>query len=304
MPTLLAESERAWQSGLRIHPQVAPRGIGAIYTLDGYHPFLRKNSYREIAMLPRKDRAAAMRDPARRAAILSEEDVDGEYAANKATMRMLSGMSQAAPRMFVQETPLNCEPGPERRVGALAEAVGKTAEEYLYDMYASGNGEAYSVTYAANYALDGLDYVPALFNKPNTVLGLGDAGAHIRVICDSSMPTFALAYWTRDRKRGARMPVEQVVRKLSADAANLYSMHDRGTLEVGKRADVNVIDYDRLDLKAPHLVKDLPSGGGRLLQDSEGYLATVVAGVTTRRNDKDTGARPGRLVRSRPSASA
>lgn len=193
---------------------------------------------------------------------------------------------------------MNCEPEPERRVSALAAAARKTPEAYLYDLYSARDSEAYSVSYAANYALGSLDYVYDLFNRPNTVLGLGDAGTHMRIICDASMPTFALGYWTRERTRGERLPLERVVRKLSADPAHLYGMSDRGKLEVGKRADINVIDYDRLALKSPHMVHDLPSGAGRLLQESAGYLATLVAGTPARRDDKDTGARPGRLLRA------
>ena len=299
MQMMLGESDRAWGEGLRLYPQVSPRGIGAIYMLDGYHIFMRKNAYREIAHLPRRERAMAMRDPARRAAILRQENVDGEYAQNPAVMRMLNAQPAYLPGAFVPTSPLDCEPGPEWRVAVLAQAAGKTVEEFVYDLYAAGDGDNYVVVYPGNYALGNLDHVAALFDKPNAVMGLGDGGAHMRVMCDASMPTFVVAFMTRDRTRGERLPLEQVVRKLSKDAADLYDLDDRGTLEVGKRADLNVIDYDRLNLKAPSMVYDLPSGAGRLLQGSQGYLATLVAGVATRRNDADTGARPGRLIRTR-----
>jgi N-acyl-D-aspartate/D-glutamate deacylase len=130
------------------------------------------------------------------------------------------------------------------------------------------------------------------------ISGLSDAGAHAKFICDSALPSWQLAFWTRDRKRGPQIPVETIVRKLSAASAELYGMDDRGTLEVGKRADINVIDHSRLKLELPEMLNDLPTGAPRLIQRATGYLATIVNGVVTRRNDEETGARPGRLVRS------
>ena len=132
---------------------------------------------------------------------------------------------------------------------------------------------------------------------PNTVTGLGDAGAHVNMISDCSASTFHLTHWARDRTAGDRLPLEFLVRKLTAANAELYGFADRGTLEVGKRADLNVIDFERLRIRPPVLRHDLPTGAGRILQPAEGYLATLVAGEVTRRHDADTGARSGRLVR-------
>ena len=133
---------------------------------------------------------------------------------------------------------------------------------------------------------------------PDTITGLSDAGAHVSFICDCSMPTFHLTHWVRDRSRGERLPLESTVRKLTKNNADLYGLSDRGSLEVGKRADVNVINLDKLTIQVPFVRKDLPAGGSRILQPSTGYAATLVNGVVTRLNDADTGARPGRLVRS------
>ncbi|RYG24702.1 MAG: D-aminoacylase, partial [Burkholderiales bacterium] len=133
--------------------------------------------------------------------------------------------------------------------------------------------------------------------QPNVVCGLGDGGAHVKLITDPALPTFQLAFWTRDRTRGERLPIEMAVNKLSAVGAELYGLSDRGILAPGMRADINVIDTDRLDLSAPHMAHDLPGGAARLLQRSQGYLATLVAGVATRLNDAETGERPGRLLR-------
>jgi N-acyl-D-aspartate/D-glutamate deacylase len=198
--------------------------------------------------------------------------------------------------------PLNYEPGPEDRTAALASAAGKTPEAYIYDHYAEGDGSNTDATLSINYVGDSLDNVHTLLTKPNVISGLGDGGAHLKLVCDASAPTFLLSFWGRDRTRGARLPVESLVRKLSRDGAALYGLDDRGTLEVGKRADVNVIDFEGLSLGMPRMAHDLPSGAPRLLQGSKGYLATLVNGVTTRRHDADTGARPGRLLRSRTNA--
>jgi N-acyl-D-aspartate/D-glutamate deacylase len=290
-------SDASCAAGLEIRPQVAARGVGMLHMLDSYHVFLMRPSYRKIAHLPRAARAAAMRDPELRRAILSEPNVEGEYADDPNVMPMLRRLAANLPKSFVLATALDYEPGPERRVGALAEAAGKTPEEYIYDHYAAGEGANFSVTLALNYVGGDLHHVRDMLQNPNVVSGLGDGGAHMKVICDASMPTFQMAFWTRERTRGERLPIELVVRKISRDPARLYGMTDRGELAVGQRADINVIDYERLNIKAPHIANDLPSGAGRLLQGSEGYLATLVAGEVTRRHDADTGARPGRLVR-------
>ena len=133
---------------------------------------------------------------------------------------------------------------------------------------------------------------------PDTVTGLGDAGAHVNLISDCSASTFHLTHWARDRDARRRLPVELLVRKLSGSNAELYGLSDRGTIAVGKRADLNVIDFERLRILAPELRFDLPAGASRILQGAEGYVATLVGGVVTRRDDEDTGERPGRLVRA------
>ena len=295
---MVNESERATQGGLHIRPQVSARGVGTVYSLDSYHIFLRKPSYRAISHLPRADRARAMRDPDVRRAILSEDHVDGDYATDAFTLALLNRQVGNVANSFVLSHALDFEPGPERKVAVLAAAVGKTPEEFIYDHFAHGDGSQFSMGFGLNYVDGSLDHVHEFLSNPNVVSGLADGGAHMRMICDASMPTFQLAFWTRDRTRGARLPVEHIVRKMTAEPAELYGLKDRGLLEIGRRADINIIDYEHLTVRNPAVVHDLPSGAGRLLQESEGYLATFVNGVMTRRHDRDTGARPGRLIRS------
>ncbi len=295
---MIAQSDRAASAGLDIRPQISARGVASIGTLDSYHVFLRRNSYREIAHLPRAARAAAMRDPARRAAILSELDVDGDYANDPNVGPMLKRQAANLPNIYVLSSALDFEPGPERTVGVLAAQAGKTPFEFVYDHYAEGDGNNFTISIALNYAQGSLDHVHDMLSNPNVVSGLADGGAHMRLICDASMPTFQIAFWGRERSRGPRLPLELIIRKMTSEPAGLYGLSDRGQLKIGRRADINVFDYQRLNVKNPGIVHDLPSGAGRLLQESQGYLATFVAGEMTRRNDADTGARPGKLIRS------
>jgi len=149
-----------------------------------------------------------------------------------------------------------------------------------------------------NFARRNQDALFGMLSDANTVVGLGDGGAHCSLICDASSTTYMLTHWVRDR-RGPRLTLEQAIKKQCADNAALYGLNDRGTLSIGKRADINVIDFDRLSLGQPYMTHDLPAGGGRFLQRSSGYLATIVNGVVTRDHDHDTLARPGKLIRGR-----
>ncbi len=291
-------SAAALAEGVPIYPQTSPRGAGQINNLEGYHAFLLKPSYRELMHLPLAERVRLMRYPEIRKAILTEANMPNDAEADPLVAGLVHYIQSDLPNSFILASPLDYEPGPERSVGVLATAAGKTPEEYVYDHYTKGDGTDFNVSLALNYVHQNLDAVEKLLSRPHVVSGLGDGGAHMKLICDAANPTFQLAFWSRDRSRGPRLPLAAMVNKQSAAAAKLYGLHDRGSLEVGKRADINVIDFDRLGMKMPHMAYDLPSGGGRLLLESEGYLATLVAGTVTRRNDQDSGARPGRLVRA------
>ncbi len=294
---MIAESDQAIARGVGVYPQVSPRGANLMYMLEGYHLFMMRPSYLEVAHLPLASRIQALREPARRAAILGESDVQGPVGV-KDHRTLVNYIIANNAQSFILRTPLDLEPGPEQRLGALAAAAGKPADAYLYDHYTADDGTNFNLNLVANYNHGNLDSTREFLMNRNVITGLGDGGAHLKVICDAAHPTCQLAYWTRDRVRGARIPLEFMVEKLTASPARLYGLGDRGALAVGKRADINVIDYDRLTLKRPRMAYDLPAGSGRLLQPSEGYLATIVAGVPTRLNDQDTSARPGRLVRS------
>jgi N-acyl-D-amino-acid deacylase len=296
---MIAESEQSLRAGCQVYPQVGSRGIGALTTLDGYHYFMMRRSYHEVAHLPLAKRVIALREPAYRAAILSEVNDPALVARDPklaAFLEMLSPRMGGVYPMTGQS--LDYEPGPERRLSTLAAAAGVSMEEYVYDHYTSGDGTNLCASFVLNYAEENLNATYEMLRRPIVAAALGDAGAHVRMMCDASWPTFQLAFWARDRKRGPTLPLEHVVNKLTKNNADLYGLRDRGVIAPGLRADLNVIDHQRLKLHLPRMTFDLPSGGGRMLQTSSGYLATLVGGEVTRRHDVDTGAPPGRLVRS------
>jgi N-acyl-D-aspartate/D-glutamate deacylase len=210
---------------------------------------------------------------------------------------MAPGLAKAYGVTFVLGTPPDYEPGPERSLASLAAACGRHPLEVAYDVMLEANGHGLLYFPILNYASMSLEPVREMLLHPRAAAGLGDGGAHCGVICDSPQPTFMLSHWTRDRSRGDRLPLEFVVKKQTHDTARLYGFGDRGTLEPGMVADINVIDYEHLQLGIPRVVTDLPAGGRRLVQDAVGYLATVKSGETTFENGRDTGARPGALVR-------
>jgi N-acyl-D-aspartate/D-glutamate deacylase len=177
-----------------------------------------------------------------------------------------------------------------------AMAAGVEPQAYMYDLLLEDDGRAFYAALGSNFAGGNLDVCREMLLDPNTVTGLSDAGAHVNLISDCSASTFHLTHWARDRTAGEKLPLELLVHKMTAGNADLYGFGDRGRIAVGKRADINVIDMDRLRIKAPEVRFDLPGGASRILQGAEGYVATLVNGVVTRRDDADTGARPGRLA--------
>jgi N-acyl-D-aspartate/D-glutamate deacylase len=167
----------------------------------------------------------------------------------------------------------------------------------VLDWLLEQDGQAFLFAPLASYADGDHEAIRTMITHPATVLGLSDGGAHCGLICDASIPTFMLTHWARDRTRGDTLPLEYLVKKQTSDTATLYGLGDRGVLAPGKKADVNVIDFDGLTLRMPRVARDLPAGGARLLQEADGYVATMVSGEITRRHGVDTGARPGRLLR-------
>ncbi len=280
----------------QLHPQVASRPIGFLTGLSAYHAFMRKPTYIEkLAKLPVKERAMAMRSPEMKATLLSEPNIRPEAPGSMENVYGLFGRSAAV--MFPLNDPVDYEPTKDATLGALARAAGREPLEFLYDFLLEADGTRFaSLSTVDCYAR--MEVLREMLLNPHTVTGLSDAGAHVTLICDGTMPTTQLTHWTRDRHRGEQLPIEFIVNKQSLRNAQLYGLTDRGALQVGMRADLNVIDHCGLRVSPPVAHNDLPAGGTRLIQPVKGYVASMCHGVVTRRHDADTGARPGRLVRN------
>jgi N-acyl-D-amino-acid deacylase len=293
---VLDKVELANEAHSQLYPQVASRPIGLVTNIETYHLFERRPTYMQIAGLPLAQRLAEMRKPEVRAAILSEPDIrTGRKGMTANAYQLFQGKAQ---RMFALDHPIDYEPTADKSFAERAKAAGQSEEEFLYDFLIDNEGRNFAIALGSNFHDRNFNVLREMLTHPDTITGLSDAGAHVNLIFDGVAPTYQMIHWSRDRTRGETIPLEFIVAKQTKRNADLYGMTDRGSIEVGKRADINVIDFDRLSLGSLEVRHDLPAGGSRILQPASGYLATYVNGVQTRKNDKDTGARPGRLVRS------
>ncbi|MEQ8265794.1 MAG: amidohydrolase family protein [Parvibaculum sp.] len=289
---MLALTDEARKQGANVTAQIACRPTGLVLGWQStVHPFIAHPAYQEIAHLPFAERLKELEDPARREKILN--DTPREMGPLGAIL------TQGFDRMFRLENggKLDYEPGADDSVAALAKNTGRKPAEIVYDMLMEKDGRGYVYLPLLNYALFNFDHIHEMMQHPATVLSLSDGGAHCGVICDASFPTYMLTHWVRDRSRGERLSLEEVVRMQTHDTARLYGLNDRGVLAPGMKADVNVIDLDKLRILAPEMVFDLPAEGRRMIQRAEGYRATVVSGAVTFENGEATGEMPGKLIR-------
>jgi N-acyl-D-aspartate/D-glutamate deacylase len=296
-----ARVEAAVARGLPLYLQTAARGIGVINGLDAsFHPFMGFPGYKEIAALPVAERAAAMREPARKARILSEKSErlagDGTPIPPLVDM-LLARIEMIAGRMFPLDATLNYEPNVMQSFLVRAKQRGTTALEALYDHFSEGEGNNLVYFPIFNYNQGSLDTVRQMLGHPRALFGLADAGAHVGTVCDASFSTFMLTHWVQQRAQD-RLSLEQAVEMMTSRNARYLGLADRGLLAPGLRADINVMDPARLSVGVPKLVRDLPGGGKRFLQKAEGYIGTWVAGQCVAREGELTAARPGRLVRA------
>jgi N-acyl-D-aspartate/D-glutamate deacylase len=282
-------SAAAVATGAQVYPQVAGRPFGILQSHLTSHAFVDRPSYRAIAGLPWDERLAALRDPETKRRILADVVERSDPMAAYVRSRY--------DKMFLLGDPPDYEPGPEKSVAAMAAAAGREPEDLLYDLLLEGDGQQFLLFPLLNYSDGDAEPIREMILHPQAAMGLSDGGAHCGVICDASLPTSMLTFWARDRHRGERLPLELVVRRMTSDTARLYGLGDRGVIAPGAKADLNLIDFDRLQLRRPQLVRDLPAGGRRLIQRADGYVATVNAGEVIFEHGEETGARPGRLVR-------
>jgi N-acyl-D-aspartate/D-glutamate deacylase len=281
--------EESQADGAEMVPQVGSRPTMLLVGHQTFHPFSFRPTYQKLQELPLPQMVAELRKPEVRARILGEPSQDEDP--------LLSFVFSGMHKIFPLGDPPDYEPPPERSVAAMAEREGRPEDEVLYDLMLEQNGKALLMVALVGYADQDLEAVRAMLEHPQTAFGLGDGGAHCGAICDASMTTFLLTHWVRDRARGPRLSLPFAVKKMTGDTARLYGLGDRGRLAPGYRADLNVIDLDRLRLRLPEMVHDLPTGARRLVQRADGYLATVCGGEVTWRDGEQTGARPGRVIR-------
>jgi N-acyl-D-amino-acid deacylase len=291
----LAASDRANAAGAQLVPQVPGRPIGTLISLGTYHLFPRRPTYLKIADLPLAQRVAEMRKPEVKAAILGEADLPPLSGAMIDNIHAILATFLDACYPLAEQPVY--DPGADGSIAALAARRGVSPMEAAYDELVKDEGKAFLLFYVLGYQKRDFSALHAMLTHPGTVLGLGDGGAHTRFACDASVETFMLSHWAKAEAGDFRLPIEFAVKKQAADPAELYGLNDRGILAVGRRADINLIDHGRLSLARPQVHHDLPAGGARILQASTGYVGTFVAGVQTRANDRDTGERPGRLIR-------
>ena len=280
--------------GANIRPQIGSRCFSALVGHQSrLNPFKYAEAYQRISDLPLPRLIAELRKPEVRASILEQAP-----AANKASTSLDRMSRRIFDRLFPLGDTLDYEPTADKSVTAIAQREGRDPWEVIYDVMLGTDGRDFLLFPLLNYGKGSYDGLYDMMSDPSTVQGLGDGGAHSSIVCDASMTTYLLTYWTRDRTRGPRLPLEYAVRRLTSDGADLYGLGDRGRIRQGLRADLNIIDYDKLALVHPEKVNDLPSGVGRLIQRSNGYTATIVAGEVVVDDGELTDARPGRLVRS------
>lgn len=288
---MLTEVDALNANGLSVRAQIYPRPTGVLMGLElSVHPLMTRPGYKAIAHLPLDERVALLRNADVKARILADEvEPDPHPVMN----RLIDAIDTA---FALGETP-DYLPSPEMRLGLRAAREGRSVLDLAYDVLLEQNGQAILYLPAANFISGNSDAIRAMMDHPNTVIGLGDGGAHYGMICDASYPTFLLSYWCDSVAMDERRSFEWAVNALSRRPAETVGLLDRGLIAPGYKADINIIDRHKLKLYAPRVVRDLPAGGTRLRQQADGYEATIVSGVTTYRRGVATGALPGRLVR-------
>jgi N-acyl-D-aspartate/D-glutamate deacylase len=294
---LTTRLDAAAARGLPIKAQVQGRPVGLMLGLQGsVHPFVTRPSYAAIVRLPLAERVAKMLEPGFREKMLAEAPSAGHPFVNS--------LAGAYHKMFDLGNPPNYEPAPEESIGAQAKASGQNPDEIVFDILTANGGTGFLFFPLHNYFEFNLDNTLTMMRNPNTLFGLSDGGAHVGAICDVSVPTYMLTHWCRDRTRGDKLDLPFVVKSQTRDTAEAMGLLDRGLIAVGYKADVNVIDFDRLQLRPPHMIYDLPSGARRLMQEADGYVATIASGEIIYRDGAHTGALPGKLVRGHKQAPA
>ena len=284
----MADIAKANLDGSKIVGQVLTRPTGVMLGFQiSLNPFMACDAWREIEDLSHQEKVKFLKDPAFKKRLLTEPQ--GEHLMRARVMEW--------DRIFPLGDPPEYEPLPETSIAFQSNKLGVTPEELAYDMLMESNATAILYRPLSNYAYGNLDAVFDMMQDPHSLIGLGDGGAHVGVLTDASAVTYMLTHWARDRTRGAKLTIPEAIKRLTSDNANAIGLQDRGVLKVGKKADLNIIDFSKLKIKKPEVLYDLPAGGRRMVQRIEGYDATIVSGEVVSKMGVPTEALPGRLVR-------
>ena len=311
--------EEQFLKGKNVRPQFPGRNVGLMFGLESsLHPFVGHPSYKEISHLPLNERLSIMRDPAFKQKILNEspsfrEDLQKaakEQKSNK-TKEEIKAEAEIGKKLisnyetqFILSDPPNYEPTREDSIDYLAEQRNQSEEEVIYDELIKDNGKSLIYACFTPYENHKLEFVETFYKLKSSVAGGSDGGAHCGLICDASMPTTNLSHWARDRSAGNKIPLELIIRKQTKDTAETYGLFDRGEIKTGMIADINIIDFEKLNVSLPKMIFDLPKGGKRLVQESFGYLATIKSGEVVYENGQATGTLPGQVIRGKQTSEA
>jgi N-acyl-D-amino-acid deacylase len=311
--------EEQFLKGKNVRPQFPGRNVGLMFGLESsLHPFIGHPSYKEISHLPLNERLSIMRDPAFKQKILNEspsfrEDLQKaakEQKSNK-TKEEIKAEAETGKKIisnyetqFILSDPPNYEPTREDSIAYLAEQRNQSEEEVIYDELIKDDGKSLIYACFTPYEKYKLKFVESFYKLKSSVAGGSDGGAHCGLICDASMPTTNLSHWARDRSAGNKIPLELIIRKQTKDTAETYGLFDRGEIKTGMIADINIIDFEKLNVSLPKMIFDLPKGGKRLVQESFGYLATIKSGEVVYENGQATGTLPGQVIRGKQTSEA
>ncbi len=285
---VMEHMHNATDAGLKMKAQVGSRPVALIFSFAlSLCPFTQLPSFEALKNLSPEDRLKQLRDLTVREKILAEEHTEAMFKRRVANFENLYPLGD----------PPDYEPAPEDSIAGRAGRAGQDPAAFAYDYLLGDNGTAMLYRPLYNYADQNHDVLREMLLDRDTVPGLSDGGAHYGYICDTSFPTYLLTHWARDRKRGEKIPLEDLVKWQTQDTAATVGLNDRGQLKPGYKGDINIIDFAKLKLHAPKIVNDLPAGGRRLGQSAEGYVATIVSGVVTYQDGVATGALPGKLIR-------
>ncbi|MDA0822812.1 MAG: amidohydrolase family protein [Proteobacteria bacterium] len=269
-------------AGANLRPQTTARGIGVLFGPHIRSPFDRNDAWRAMRTLSVAEKLAVYADPDRRTQLIAEARANGPNETELAHLYLIDGPVP------------DYQPDPNKALPAIAKRRGITMAEAYMDLMLESQGRSF-----INHPILNPDFsaVEEMLLDPMVALGLADSGAHVGQIMDASQPTWFLTHWVRER---GLFGIEDAIRRLTSDTAELFGIEGRGVLKPGAFADVNVLDLPGMSLGVPDYANDFPGGAGRLIQRATGYDYTLVNGQVFMESGEHTGALSGALLRSGP----